>query len=144
MRSAVAASVLLLSCLGLAGAATPVLEVSDAWVRAVPGSSVAAAYFSVRNPGPQVVHILSVSSPTARAATVHDSSVVNGQSTMRPHGQMSLAPGQSLSLSPGGMHVMLTDLVRPLSPGEHVALLLDLGGGTVQTITATVRPLDAQ
>jgi len=75
---------------------------------------------------------------------VHDSSVVNGQSTMRPHGQMSLAPGQSLSLSPGGMHVMLTDLVRPLSPGEHVALLLDLGGGTVQTITATVRPLDAQ
>ena len=143
MRSVVAASLLLLSAFGLARAATPALEVSDAWVRAVPGSSVAAAYFSVRNPGSHAVRILSVSSPAARGAMIHDSSVVNGQSTMRPHGQLSLAPGQALSLSPGGMHVMLTDLVRPLSPGEHVPLVLDLGGGIVQTLSATVRPLDA-
>lgn len=143
MRSVVAAFLLLLSWVGLVRAAAPLLEVSDAWVRAVPGSEVAAAYFSVHNPGPQAVRILSVSSPAARAAMIHDSNVVNGQSTMRPHGQLSLAPGQTLTLAPGGMHVMLTGLDHPIAAGERVPLVLDLGGGIAVTLTATVRPLVA-
>ncbi|MBS0581254.1 MAG: copper chaperone PCu(A)C [Proteobacteria bacterium] len=143
MRSVVAAYLLVLSWSGLAQGATPALEISNAWVRAVPGSTVAAAYFSVHNPGPRTVAILSVSSPAARGAMIHDSNIVNGRATMRPHGQLSLAPGQTLTLAPGGSHVMLTDLVHPLSAGEHVPLILDLGGGTPLTVTATVRPLDA-
>jgi copper(I)-binding protein len=133
----------MLAWLSPARAATPTLAVTDAWVRAVPGSDVAAAYFTVRNDGPQPLRIESVTSPAATSAMLHDSSVVGGQSTMRPHGQIVLGPGQSLVLRPGGTHLMLMGLVRPLQPGDRVPLVLRLADGEQVSCVATVRPLTA-
>jgi copper(I)-binding protein len=127
-----------------AEAAPPAITVTDAWVRAIPGSGVAAAYFTVRNTGTQPATIVGIRSAVAASAMIHETTMAGTQSTMRPHEQLALAPGQAVHLSPGGMHVMLMDLRQPLNPGDTVALLLLLDGGTSVTVSARVRPLGEQ
>jgi copper(I)-binding protein len=135
---------LLLAVLRSANAGAPDIAVTDAWVRAVPGSSVAAAYFTARNTGTQPLTIIGIRSPAAAHAVIHETALVGAQSTMRPHEQLPLAPGQSVHLTPGGMHVMLMDLRQPLAPGAEVQLVLLLEGGTSLAVTARVRALGEQ
>ena len=132
---------LLLSVLQSANAGAPDIAVTDAWVRAVPGSSVAAAYFTARNTGTQPLTIIGIRSPAAAHAVIHETALVGAQSTMRPHEQLPLAPGQSVHLSPGGLHIMLMDLQQPLAPGTQVPLVLLLEGGASLTVMARVRAL---
>ena len=138
---ALAASALLTS---VGFSQTPALVVQDAWVRAIPGSSTAAAYLTLRNTGASAVTVTGIQTSVAGHAMIHETSVQGGQSRMRPHELLVVAPGATLKLAPGGLHVMLEDLKQPLAVGENVPLVLSLaGGGTVQ-VTAAVRPLGAE
>jgi copper(I)-binding protein len=128
----------------LPAASAPDIAITDAWVRAVPGSTVAAAYFTARNTGTQPLTISGIRSPVAAHAMIHETALVGTQSTMRPHEQLPLAAGQSVHLSPGGLHVMLTDLRQPLSPGMQVQLVLLLEGGASIAVMARVRALGEQ
>jgi len=76
-------------------------------------------------------------------AMIHETRLVNGQSTMRAHEELSIAPGETLRLAPGGLHVMLHQTSRPLAIGEVVPLTLQLKGGGSLTVTARVRALGA-
>lgn len=149
MRPLAACLSLLLAALLAAGvhsahAAAPTLTVTDAWVRAIPGSDVAAAYFTVSNTGTGPATIVGARSPAAADVMIHETAMAGAQSTMRPHAQLPLAPGQSVHFSPGGLHLMLMNLKQPLHPGDAVALVLLLDGGTSVTVTAHVRPLGEQ
>jgi periplasmic copper chaperone A len=134
----------LAAALPAAYAGPPDISITDAWVRAIPGSEVAAAYFTARNTGTRPLTIIGVRSAVATSAMIHETSLVGAQSTMRPHEQLPLAPGQTVQLSPGGMHVMLMSLKQALSPGDPVQLVLLLEGGASITVTARVRPLGEQ
>ena len=139
----------LAACLALLGcaalhAATPALSAQDAWIRATPGSDVAAAYLTLHNAGSEPVVIVGVRSPAAAQAMIHETSVVNGQSTMRPHEQLQIAAGATVRLAPGGLHIMLHELRRALQPGEQVPLLLLLAGGGTLAVSARVRALSAE
>jgi periplasmic copper chaperone A len=135
---------LLAAWLQAADAGPPNIAVTDAWVRAVPGSDVAAAYFTARNTGTSAATIVGIRSPVAASAMIHETTVVGAQSTMRPHEQLSLAPGQTVHLAPGGMHVMLMSLKQALSPGEQVPLVLQLAGGASIAVMARVRALSEE
>ena len=120
------------------------LEVQDAWVRVIPGADIAAAYMTLRNPGPAAITVTGIQSPIAGHAMIHETKLEGGQSQMRAHEQLLLAPGATVKLQPGGLHVMLHDVKQPLTVGEKLPLVIQLSdGGTVQT-TATVRPLSAE
>ena len=116
----------------------------DAWVRATPGSDVAAAYVTLHNGGVKVIKVVGIESPAASMVMLHETSLQDGVSRMRPHEQLSLAPGQTVKLEPGGLHVMLQGLTKPLIPGMTVPLLLKLADGTSLVVAAAVRPLTAQ
>ena len=124
-----------------AAAPPPALSAQDAWVRATPGVDVAAAYLTLHNGGTQPVVVNGVTSPAAGAAMIHESSLVNGQSTMRAHGPLRLGAGETVYFAPGGLHIMLHSLKRPLAPGDEVPLVLLLEGGGSLTVTARVRAL---
>lgn len=124
-----------------AAAPPPALSAQDAWVRATPGVDVAAAYLTLHNGGTQPVVVNGVTSPAAGAAMIHESSLVNGQSTMRAHGPLRLGAGETVHFAPGGLHIMLHSLKRPLAPGDEVPLVLLLEGGGSLTVTARVRAL---
>ncbi len=117
------------------------LSARDAWIRAIPGSDVAAAYLTVHNRGTQPILIVGVRSPRAHEAMIHENSLVNGESRMRPHEHVALAAGGTLRLAPGGLHIMLHGLTRQLSPGEEVPIELLLEGGGSLAVSARVRAL---
>ena len=119
----------------------PALSAQDAWVRATPGAEVAAAYLTLHNGGTEAVVVSGVSSPAAGAAMIHESALVNGQSTMRAHEPLRLGAGETVHFAPGGLHIMLHSLKRPLAPGDEVPLVLLLEGGGSLTVTARVRAL---
>jgi copper(I)-binding protein len=124
-----------------AAAPPPALSAQDAWVRATPGVEVAAAYLTLHNGGTQPVVVNGVTSPAAGAAMIHESALVNGQSTMRAHEPLRLGAGETVHFAPGGLHIMLHSLKRPLAPGDEVPLVLLLEGGGSLTVTARVRAL---
>jgi periplasmic copper chaperone A len=125
-------------------AAPPALVVEDAWIRAIPGSAVAAAYMTLHNTGSAPVTVSGVRSALAADAMIHVSKVEHGESTMRPAGPLTLAPGASLALAPGGVHVMLMQLAHPFAVGEQVPLELLLAGGGRVAVSARVRPLEPE
>ena len=131
-------------CCAVARAAAPALSAQDAWVRVTPGSDVAAAYLTLHNAGSAPVVVLGVRSPNAAEAMIHETTLVNGQSTMRPHERLRVAGGATVHLAPGGLHIMLHMLKHPLLPGDTVRLVLLLEGGGTLEVTARVRPLGAE
>jgi len=139
--AALAAVCLALLVVVRASAQTPPLTARDAWIRATPGSDVAAAYLTLHNAAAQPVTVIGVRTPAAAQAMIHETIVTNGQSTMRPHEPLRVDGGATLRLAPGGLHIMLHGLTRPLTPGEAVPLVLLLGGGGKLEVTARVRPL---
>ena len=140
--AALFAACLAMLCAGVAGAQASALSVQDAWIRAIPGADVAAAYMTLQNGGRSEVVVIAVRSPLGRAM-IHDTRLENGQSTMRPHERLSIAAGVTVRLAPGGLHVMLQALAHPLIPGDEVPLVLLLAGGGSLAVTARVRPLSA-
>ena len=133
---------LVVACLPLLAAAQPpALSVQDAWVRAVPGAAVAGAYLTLHNGGTHAVVVSGVRSPAAGAAMIHETTIVNGQSTMRAHEPLRIAPGETVRFAPGGLHIMLHMLKRPLAAGDEVPLTLLLAGGDSVTVMARVRAL---
>ena len=143
MRDCAAFSVACLALLACTAvlAVAPLLTAQDAWIRATPGSDVAAAYLTLHNTGTDPVVVVGVRSARAGHAMIHETSIANGQSTMRPHEPLRIAGGATVRLAPGGLHIMLQMLTGPLAPGDEVPLQLLLQGGGTLTVSARVRAL---
>ena len=130
----------LIPAVSAAAQPTP-LSAQDAWIRATPGVDVAAAYLTLHNGGTRPVVVSAVRSPAAQTATIHETALVNGQSTMRAREPLRVAPGETVRFAPGGLHIMLHMLKRPLAAGDEVPLTLLLEGGESVMVTARVRAL---
>lgn len=138
---ALPAACLVLLAAAASAAAPPTLTAQDAWIRATPGVDVAAAYLTLRNSGSQPVLVTGVRSPAAESAMIHQTTLINGESTMRPHESLRIAPGETVRFAPGGLHIMLHGLKRPLAVGEEVPVTVLFEGGGSVTALARVRPL---
>jgi periplasmic copper chaperone A len=119
------------------------LIATEAWVRITPGSDVAAAYVTLRNASRKPVTIVSVESPAAGVAMIHETRIEGGVSRMRPHDQLVIPAGGTVKLEPEGLHIMLHGIAQ-LAPGASVPLVLRLANGTSIQIVAQVRPLNTQ
>jgi copper(I)-binding protein len=125
-------------------AQAPPLVAQNAWVRATPGADMAAAYLTLRNVSSNPVTVTGLQSPIAGHAMIHETTVQNGQTRMRPHEQLVVAPGKTVKFEPGGLHVMLHDLKQPLTVGQAVPLVITLAGGGTLQVNAVLRPLSAE
>ncbi len=134
-----------LSCIGTAAASPQTtLSVRDVWIRATPGADVAAAYMTLQNPTATDITIKAIESPVAKMSIIHQASLQDHQSRMRPLARLNVAAGQTLSFQAAGLHVMLEGLRQALSPGQSVPLVLCLADGSSLTVAATVRPPGAE
>jgi len=132
---------LALLALRVADTQPPRLSAQQAWIRITPGSQVAAAYLTLHNAGTAPVVIVGVRCPCAGHAMIHETTLADGLSTMRPHERLRVAGGETVQLAPDGLHIMLSMLTWPLLPGEQVPLELLLEGGGTVAVTARVRAL---
>ena len=112
-----------------ASASQPVVQITDAWVRAtVPGQQVAGAYLTIRSA--RAAKLIGVSSPVAKSAEIHAMSNSGGVMRMRKLDGLTLPAGERVQLEPAGNHIMLFDIKRQLQPGDTVpiTLIVEQGG----------------
>jgi copper(I)-binding protein len=128
-----------------ADAAPGDVVVTSAWARATPpGAKVAGAYVTVQNRGSEPDRLVSIASPVAADAMVHETVEENGIASMRPLPDIIIAPGASLDMTPGGIHVMLMELKAPLKAGEQIAVTLTFEKAGSVTAQAAVAPIGAE
>lgn len=118
------------------------LEVSEAWVRALPPvQRNTAAYVTLRNTGDAAVTVIGGQAAGADRVEIHRSEQVDGTMRMRQVSEVTIAPGERVSLQPGGLHLMLLGLERMPTEGEQVELCLTLVDASP---VCTVAPVQRQ
>ena len=130
----------------LNAAAVAQTTVKDAWVRGtVAEQKASGAFMKITSAGGG--KLLSVSSPVAGVAEVHEMAMEGTTMRMRAIPSLALPAGQAVDLKPGGYHVMLMDLKQQLKAGDMVPLSLVIEGkdGKRETLQlqAPVRALGA-
>lgn len=138
--------------LALAGFTLPALAqdaglaVQDPWVRATVPNQHATGVF-MRLTSAQAGRLVGVESQAAKHVEVHEMAMQDNVMKMRQVAGIDLPAGQAVDLKPGGYHVMLIDLARPISPGDHVSLTLIVEDAARQQrrvpVDAVARPLNA-
>lgn len=115
------------------------VTVANPWVRGtVAGQKATGAFMTLTSASE--AKLVSVSSPVAGVAEVHEMSMNNGTMTMRAvSGGLALPAGKAVELKPGGYHVMLMDLKQPVKAGDTVPLTLVVEGADKARQTVEVK-----
>jgi copper(I)-binding protein len=137
IATAIGATALFASC-----AAGDPIAVEDAWARASPaGVTTGAAYFKITATDDDALIGVTVSDEIADHAEIHevvhsmdmsdesmdmsDDGMHDGAMSMQQIDSLELPAGSPVRLAPGGYHIMLIDLVEPLTVGMAFDLTLD-------------------
>ncbi len=119
------------------------LMASGAWSRPTASAAMAGVvYVTVTDSGAPTT-LVSVSTPIAAQAQMHQSLMQNGMMEMLPVKSLPIAPGAPITFSPGGYHIMLMGLSQPLSAGQTFPLTLTFADGGRVTTTVTVQSMTA-
>lgn len=117
------------------------LDISDAWLRAMPpGAGVAAGYVTLHNKSAKDVRVVSWRSPVAESVEVHEMKMEGGQMRMRQlEGGLTIAAGQTVALAPGGFHLMFMGVKNTAAVGSFVAVQLVMADGSSLDLVLPVR-----
>jgi copper(I)-binding protein len=118
------------------------IKIENAWSRAAMAGRTGVVYLTVTDSGGND-RLVSVTSPVATEAMLHESFTDHGVAKMRPVATLQVAPGQPITLAPGGYHIMLMGLKQPLKPGDTFPLMLKFDQAGQVTTTVTVRKAGA-
>ena len=110
----------------VAGVQAQTVEVKNAWVRAtVQGQKATGAFMQITAPAAST--LISVSTPVAGVAEVHEMKMDGDVMRMRPRAKgLELPAGKAVQLQPGGYHLMLMDLKLPLQKDTTIPVTLTL------------------
>jgi hypothetical protein len=102
------------------------LTIAGAFTRAtLPNAPVGGAYLNITNNGAADDRLVSVSTPAAGVAQIHEMKMDGDVMKMNelPDG-LVIPAGQTVKLEPGGYHLMLMNLTGPLVEGQSIAVTL--------------------
>lgn len=118
----------------------PGLYVRDAWARESPMVQLAgAAYLVIHNKTDADEALVGASSPAARVVELHLSSMdEEGMMSMDQVTEIPIPARGEAVLEPGGYHLMLIDLVEPLSTDTDLELSLEFSSAEPQTVSVPV------
>ena len=103
------------------------VTVKEPWVRAtVPSQKATGAFMQLTTTEP--VRLVEVLSTAAKIVEVHEMRMEGDRMMMKAVDGLDVVPGKALELKPGGYHVMLIDVVKPMTAGDKVPLTLVLEG----------------
>ena len=117
---------LVIAMILVAGVQAQTVEVKNAWVRAtVQGQKATGAFMQITAPAAST--LISVSTPVAGVAEVHEMKMDGDVMRMRPLAKgLELPAGKAVQLQPGGYHLMLMDLKLPLQKDTTIPVTLTL------------------
>lgn len=85
----------------------PLVAENVVLTRPLPGTSMGAAYMTLRNTGEQAIAISRVASTDGVAVAMHESVLDSGIARMRELQTLTIPARQSVVFEPGGRHLML-------------------------------------
>ena len=116
------------------------LTTAGAWVRAAQSGGMTAAYMTITNGTPSDDTLVSVSTPAAMSASIHETTTdASGMTGMHPVEGIKVPAGGTVTLEPGGYHVMLMGLTSDLAVGQVVKLTLTFRTAGAMDVSAEVR-----
>lgn len=117
---AIAAAMLILASDGIPAMAESSITVDKAWSRATaPGVEIGVGYLTIKNDGDAPDRLVSVSTPVAEKAEIHQTQMQDGKMQMRPVPDGIPIPAKgTVTLEPAGYHLMLMGLKAPLAKGS--------------------------
>ena len=102
------------------------IHIVKPWSRPLPAvSRNGAVYMTLMNKGGAPDRLVSVTTPAAKKAELHNHIMQDGLMKMRPVEAVEIVPGTPSVLKPGGLHVMLMGLTEPLVDGNSYPLTLN-------------------
>lgn len=121
---------------GEAGASAVI--VTDVLCRPTPnGRQVTGCYMTLTSPVADT--LVSVESPVAALAQIHESRMESNMMMMRElEAGLPLPAGEAVELKPGGNHIMLMGVREPIRSGQTVALTLTFATAAPVEVTASV------
>ncbi len=119
----------------------PGLYVRHAWTRESMMVDLAgAAYMVIHNSMDEDDALLGASSPAAGVVEIHESSMdEDGAMAMMHVEEIPIPAHADAVLEPGGYHIMLIDLVEPLTEGTEIELVLEFATAEPQTVMVPVQ-----
>ena len=101
------------------------LHIEHPWSREMPPvAPTAAAYFVVHNKGAEADQLLSVATPVAGKAEMHEHVHAGGVMKMQQVQSVAIPAGGEVKFEPMGYHVMLFNLQQQAKDGERFPLTL--------------------
>lgn len=101
------------------------VHIAHPWSREMPPvAPTAAAYFVVHNMGAEADRLLSVSTPHAGKAELHEHLHADGVMKMQQVQSVEIPAGGEVKFAPMGHHVMLFNLKQQAKDGERFPLTL--------------------
>ena len=121
------------------------LELSAASTKAMlPGQPVGGGYVTIRNTGAADDRLVSVSSPLAGRAEIHEMAMANDVMKMRKlNDGIAVPAGQTVQLTPGGFHFMFFNVKKPFAEGDKVPVTLTFEKAGQVSIELPVGPANA-
>lgn len=102
------------------------LHIDHPWSREMPPvAPTAAAYFVVHNKGSEADRLLSVSTPVAGKAELHEHVHADGVMKMQQVQDVVIPAGGEVRFEPMGYHVMLFNLKQQAKDGERFPMTLN-------------------
>lgn len=113
--------------------------VTDATVREMlPGRSMTAGYFSIKNENNVAAELIDVTSPQFGSIELHQHSHQDGMMKMEQVQSVVVAAGEQVLFQPGGLHLMLFDAKTSIAPGQQIPLCLTFKDGQSVEVQASV------
>ena len=120
-------------------AAAAEVQISDAWIRALPPPAPSGGYFTLRNIGKTEISLTGAKSPACSMLMLHRSKEMGGMSSMEDVSSVPVPAGGEIRFAPGGYHLMCMDPTRAIAPGGSVAVTLLFSDKTEATTNFAVR-----
>ena len=140
-----AVAMLILASGTIPAAAENSISVEKAWSRAtVQGVDIGVGYLTIKNEGDTPDRLVSVSTPVAEKAEIHQTQMLDGKMEMRPVPDGIPIPAKgTVMLEPAGFHVMLIGLKAPLQKGSTFAASLAFEHAGTVDVTFDVEGMGA-
>lgn len=91
----------------------------------LPGQPVGGGFITIKNGGASDDRLVSVESPNAGRAEIHEMAMVNDVMKMRKlEDGITIPAGKTVELTPGGLHFMFFNVKKPFAEGDKVPVTL--------------------
>jgi copper(I)-binding protein len=120
-------------------AAAAEVQISEAWIRALPAPSPSGGYFTLKNVGKSDISLTGAKSGACGMLMLHRSKEMGGMSSMEDVESVPVPAGGEIRFAPGGFHLMCMDATPAIKPGGSVPVTLLFSDRTEATASFAVK-----